>query len=660
MKSLKTVFSFALLFFGADLQAGKLGVDDFLADPDVYDVAISPSGRYLAEVRRQNEMRIVTIRDLDVEGWPQIGQVADDILRAYSVEWANDERLLVHMLIPVSMRKVRRESDDEDFDIDNHYMTSRTIAIGRDGEDDVILMKDAWRARRSNLSLSSVRSIAHDPKHVLMPALNRGFAVLYKVNVYDGTSKAIATGGSRTLSFISDKNGLLSYRVDRSGVYGRGLKIFEYIDGKEWEFVEKIEVDVEDEPSLDAGDLIGLANDGGLFYRKRNEKTGYYEILKRHLKNDKTETIVSLANSDVLGLVFDGGTGEVIGYRVEEDDVIRERYFDQTRQARYDSLKNKLAKYALHFHSLDREGRRSVIRSYGPDFPGGYFIYDHKQDSLSMYAHEYSRLKLDDLAFPAVMTYAARDKVKIRAYVLLPPGYRPGQPYPMVLLAHGGPHTRSYAVYNNFAQFIATRGYIVLMPNFRGSTGYGLEFEKAGYKQWGRLMQDDLEDAVTYMVKKGYADPSKVCIAGASAYGGYAALMGLIKSPSIYKCGISINGVTHLRDHLKGMLRFLDSDKLRARILETMGDPDADKDYLNSHSPLLRSGEIKSPLLLIASIRDSTVSLEQSEDLADSLEEAKAKFTFLKVKYAWENFSNEAEDQEEVYKAVEEFLKKNL
>jgi dipeptidyl aminopeptidase/acylaminoacyl peptidase len=640
------------------VQAGKLSVDDFLADPDVYDVAISPNGRYLAEVGRHKELRVVTIYDLDAEGAPQIGQVADDILRAYAIEWANDERLLVHMHIPLNMRIVRRESDEEDFDIDDHYMTSRTIAIGRDGKDDVVLMKDAWRARRSNWSLSSVRRIADDPKHVLMPAFSKGMATLYKVNVYDGTSEPVVTGGNRTYVFIADKSGQPLYRIDTTFTGGRGIRIYKYLNGEEWQFVEKIPLDAEDESSPNLDDLVGLSIDGGLFYRKRNEKTGYYEIVKRHAKTDKEETFVSLPDRDVLGLNFDKETGNVDGYRVEEDDVIRVRYFDQARQALYDKPKNKLAKYAFNFHSRDREGRRSIINSYGPDFPGSYFIYDHKQDNLSIYAHERGRLTLDDLAVPAVVTYPARDKVKIRAYVLLPPGYKPGQPYPLVLLPHGGPHARSYALYDDLAQFIATRGYIVMMPNFRGSTGYGLEFEKAGYKQWGRLMQDDLDDAVTYMVKKGYADPARVCIAGASGYGGYAALMGLIKSPSIYKCGISINGVSHLRDQLKDRLRFNSgSEKSIAKILETMGDPDADKDYLNSYSPLPRANEIKSPLLLIAGSRDA-VQFYQSKDLADALEDSKAKFTYLKVKYAAD--IDEQEDAAKVYKAVEEFLQKKL
>jgi dienelactone hydrolase len=661
IKAVRAAIWLSMVFASASVHAAGLTVDDFIADPDTYDVAISPNGRYLAEIHRQNEMRLVTIRDLEAEGWPVIGQLGDDVLRAYSVMWANDERLLVHLLVPLNTNTARKEAaKKEDFDLDDYHMASRTISVNREGKDSVELLRDVWRAR-ANWNLSRARRIlSEDAKHVLMTAYVKGRLSLYTVNVYDGASKFVVAGGLETIFFLSDKSGRPLYRLDISD-YSRKIKIFKFLGGEEWEYIEKIEFkETEDEESdLEMWDLVGLANDGGIFYRKRNRQTGYYEILKRHPKGGPSEVVVSLPDRDVLSLLLDEETHEVTGYRVEEDDVVRERYFNKARQAEYDKLRDKLAKYALHFYSVDREGRRSVISSYGPDFPGTFFVYDHKQDRLSAYGRSQGRLKLEDLGVPAVVTYLTRDKAKIRAYVLLPPGYQPGKSYPMVLLPHGGPHARDYAFYDNFAQFIATRGYIVIQPNFRGSTGYGLEFEKAGYKQWGRLMQDDLDDAVAFMVKKGYADSSRICIVGGS-YGGYAALMGLVKSPSIYKCGISINGVTHIRDQAKYFInRYSKWSEVVDRVRETMGDPDIDKDYMNKHSPLLRADEIKSPLLLIAGDRDAIVPFEQSKSLAKALKR-RTDFTFLPVKDAGHNVFYWRKDREKVFKAVAEFLQKNL
>jgi dipeptidyl aminopeptidase/acylaminoacyl peptidase len=516
-----------------------------------------------------------------------------------------------------------------------------------------MLLNDSWRLQ-SHLNLSRVSHILpNDPEHVLMTSFVGPRPALFKVNVYDGSSETVIKGGRRTEGFLSDNNGNPLYRWD---VVFRGKAIFIYKledDGK-WEHVETIEFDEEDEFGL-----VGLAKDGGLLYRKRNEETGYYEIIKRHKSEGRTEVLVSLPDRDVLSLIIDSQSDQVIGYRVE-GDVIRNRYFDEELQAEYDNLKDRLMGYGFHFYSMSDKRRRSVIKSYGMDFPGSYFIYDHEKDELAFHANIYGGLRLVDLAVPATTTYLTRDKAQVRMYILLPPGYRQGQSYPMVVLVHGGPQARSYALYNNFAQFIATRGYIVVQPNFRGSTGYGLEFEKAGYKELGRLMQDDLDDAVAFMVKKGMADESRVCIAGIS-YGGYAALMGLIKSPALYRCAISINGVTHLRDQVKfDEKRFSNWPVLIDGVHERIGDPKVDRKYMDEHSPLLRAGEIKSPLLLIAGERDEVVPFKQSRNLAKALKRAKAEFTFLPLEDAWHNVFYYREDREKVYKAVEGFLKKNL
>lgn len=647
-----------LSYGGAHADSGRLTIDDFIADPDVYDVAVSPSGRYLAEVWQQDKTRILTIRDLDTPGAPKVGQIGDRILRPYAVTWVNDERLLVHLLVPYGTEKVRRQAEKkEDFDIDDYYMASRTIAMNRDGKESVSLLNDVRRLKNYG-NLSRVhRTLKSDPNHVLMSAFVNDRFTLFKVNIHDGASQVITTGVLRTFAFICDPDGNPLYRMDVSN--GKAILIFKFEGEGKWERVARIEFDEEDENGPEWGDLVGLAKDGSLLYRKRNEQTGYYEIVKRHVKDGRTEVLVSLPDRDVLSLILDENSEEVIGYRYE-DDVFRSRYFDEGRQAEYDKVKNKLGRYGFHFHSVDRAGRRSIIKSYGPDFPGSYFIYDHKKDELGFYANIYERFKPEKMAAPAVATYLTRDQAKIRTYILLPPGYKPGQAYPMVVMVHGGPHSRSYAIYDDLSQFIATRGYIVVEPNFRGSTGYGLEFEKAGYKQWGRRMQDDLDDAVAFMVKKGFADPSRVCIAGGS-YGGYAALMGIIKSPTLYKCAISINGVTKLRDQVKyDERRFLEWPELVKYVHETIGEPGADREYLEGHSPFLRIKEIKSPLLLIAGKKDYVVPFHHSADMATLLKRAKAQVSFLPLDEAGHNVFYREEDARQVYKAVEEFLQKNL
>jgi cephalosporin-C deacetylase-like acetyl esterase len=142
------------------------------------------------------------------------------------------------------------------------------------------------------------------------------------------------------------------------------------------------------------------------------------------------------------------------------------------------------------------------------------------------------------------ISYQARDNATIPAYVTIPPGVKP-ENLPLVVLPHGGPEARDYPTFDWQAQFLATRGYAVLQPQFRGSTGFGEEYRKAGYRQWGGVMQNDITDGVKALIEQGLADPRRICIFGAS-YGGYAALAGAAFTPGLYACAVSVNGISDL------------------------------------------------------------------------------------------------------------------
>lgn len=202
-------------------------------------------------------------------------------------------------------------------------------------------------------------------------------------------------------------------------------------------------------------------------------------------------------------------------------------------------------------------------------------------------------------------------------------------------------------------------GYIVIQPNFRGSSGYGIEFEEAGYGEWGGLMQDDLEDAVRFLAEQQVIDINNVCIIG-SSYGGYAALMGSIKTPSLYKCAVSINGVTHLPKQIKYDLKTIKSERIRNYILESIGDPKTDLEKLNAHSPALHAEKIEAPILLIHSDKDEIVPYNQAKLMNKALKKHKKDFEFITL----ENTGNQAfyyrEDTELIYKKIEAFLDQNL
>ena len=173
--------------------------------------------------------------------------------------------------------------------------------------------------------------------------------------------------------------------------------------------------------------------------------------------------------------------------------------------------------------------------------PGKYFLGDRDQKSLGVIANIYPQLE-GKLQGSKKVTYTARDGQKIEAYITLPEGYKEGTPCPAVIFPHGGPMARDYGGFDYWAEFFAAKGIAVLQPNFRGSSGYGREFAEEAVQRFGLTMQDDLTDAAGWLIKEEIADPKRIAIAGAS-YGGYAALMGAVKTPDLFRCAISFAGI---------------------------------------------------------------------------------------------------------------------
>jgi dipeptidyl aminopeptidase/acylaminoacyl peptidase len=206
----------------------------------------------------------------------------------------------------------------------------------------------------------------------------------------------------------------------------------------------------------------------------------------------------------------------------------------------------------------------------------------------------------------------------INAYVTHPANKK-HQSAPLIVLPHGGPEVRDIYGFDPMVQFLTSRGYRVFQPNFRGSAGYGKAFAQAGYGQWGGLMQDDITDGVNHLIKTGKAKHGNICIAGVS-YGGYAALMGAVKTSELYQCAVSINGIADLKamiDYDKDLYG-KDSD-VYAYVKKLMGDPKRDADRIKATSPLTHAANINTPLLLIHGAKDKVVPVKQSQALSTAL-----------------------------------------
>ena len=203
-------------------------------------------------------------------------------------------------------------------------------------------------------------------------------------------------------------------------------------------------------------------------------------------------------------------------------------------------------------------------------------------------------------------------------------------------------------------------GYIVIKPNFRGSTGYGKAFEESGYKEWGGKMQEDLEDAVAFLIKEGLVDASKVCIVGAS-YGGYAALMGAVKTPDMFQCVVRYKWCHALaRAGVEFDLNKFESEELHNFIKESIGDPDVDADMLKARSPALLAKNIKVPVLLIHGDKDDVVPYEQAEMMEKAMKKHNKTVEFITLEDTGHSIFYYDDDIRTVYDAVERFLAESL
>jgi dipeptidyl aminopeptidase/acylaminoacyl peptidase len=290
--------------------------------------------------------------------------------------------------------------------------------------------------------------------------------------------------------------------------------------------------------------------------------------------------------------------------------------------------------------------------------PGSFYLVDRAKREFGIVGRCAAWIDSGQMAKVKPIEYPARDGLTIHGYLTLPP-HCAGTNLPMIVKPHGGPGARDRWEFDPEVQFLANRGYAVLQMNFRGSIGYGLSFWRAGFKQWGGKMQDDLTDGVRWAISQGIADPSRIGIFGAS-YGGYAALTGLIKTPELFRCAISYVGVTDVRaitrrSYLEGQAR-KDFDRV---VREEVGDYRADKKELEAISPTHLVDGIKVPVLLAYGGRDPIVPVEQGYTLAEALKKQHKKVELIVEKNEGHGFRTLAA-RTNLFHRIELFLAENL
>ncbi len=396
-----------------------------------------------------------------------------------------------------------------------------------------------------------------------------------------------------------------------------------------------------------------------------------YMISNKGDKVDLTQLILFDPQTGAQELVESDPEGQVDFGGAEFSDVTDElvvtyylgdrvRIYPKSDQVKRDLelLRKKLPEGEISLGSSTEDETRHLVSVTRDVDPGSTYLYNRKTGEVELLYRSRPELPSEHLAPMKAIRYKARDGLEIPAYLTLPKGIAPRN-LAVVVLPHGGPWARDAWGYDPFAQFLANRGYAVLQPNFRGSTGYGKAFLNAGNEEWGTgAMQHDISDGVKYLIEQGIADPERVGIFGGS-YGGYATLAGLAFTPDLYAAGVSYVGPSNLITLLKSIPPYWAPIK---KIFDVrLGDPDdpADRERLMAQSPLFSSERITAPLLVIQGANDPRVKKAESEQIVVALRELQREVEYLLAEDEGHGFAGR-ENRLAVAVAMERFFAKQL
>ena len=307
--------------------------------------------------------------------------------------------------------------------------------------------------------------------------------------------------------------------------------------------------------------------------------------------------------------------------------------------------------------NLSRDDQRLLFLSFSDRDPGSFHVLDRTAKTFKPLGARMDWLDPETMSPAYAIHYKARDGTRIHGYPTVPVGHE-AEGLPLVVMPHGGPWVRDNWGFNPLVQLIASRGYAVLQMNYRGSKGYGSAFEILGKKQIGRGIQDDIEDATRWAIKAKVAHPARIAIVGGS-YGGFSALFALGKTPELYRCGISLSGVTDWDAIFNRAEKDIDLRAARQFWIERIGDPDEEPDFLRSISPVRFAQDITAPVLLIQGKDDYNVPPSQAIAMEKALTKAGNPATMLLLKNTGHGLDNESA-RLEAFESIVSFLEQHL
>jgi len=596
-------------------------LEDFFRNPEKTSIQISPEGDYLAWLEPYESMLNIFVKDLQTG---EVKRVTNATKRGiYGFFWANKNRIVYVM--------------DEGGDENMHL-----YGVDWDGANPIDFTP--FDKVKCNL----LDDLENDEEHILFSMNQRNATIfdVYRLNLDTGEMQMIAENPGNILGWLTDHDGKLRFALASDGVNQDYL----YRETEDAEFREIANYNFKE----NAGALFFTMDNRALYVSSNlnRDKRALYEydlatgrpvkLVFEHPDVDVSNLLFSKARKVITGAVF-------------YTDKRRYHFFDEHRRQIQDFLDNQLPGFENSLSSYTRDESKYIAFSATDRSRGAYYLLDVDKWTLEKLFDVAPWLNPDELAEVKPIQYTARDGLKINGYLTLPVG-KEAKNLPVVVNPHGGPWARDLWGFNPELQFLANRGYAVLQMNFRGSTGYGRKFWELSFKEWGLTMQDDITDAVDWLVAQGIADPKRIAIYGAS-YGGYATLMGIVKNPDLYAAAVDYVGVSNMFTFLESIPPYW--EPIRNMLYEMVGHPETDAEYFKSVSPSLNAEKIKTPLFIAQGANDPRVKKQESDQMVEALQARGVEVEYMVKDDEGHGFFNEA-NQFDFYRAMEAFLQKHI
>jgi dipeptidyl aminopeptidase/acylaminoacyl peptidase len=568
----------------------------FFGDPEIAGAQISPDGAYIAFVKPVKGTRNVWVKKT-AEPFTSAKPITADTKRPIpGFFWSRDGKYVLF---------VQDKAGDENYNV---YAVNPADAPA--AGQDVPPARNLTDVKGVRASIFSVPRSEPDAIYVGLNDRDPAWHDLYKVKISTGERTLIRKNTERITAYVFDLKDQL--RLATRSAENGDTEVLR-VDADKFTKVYSCTV-------FEACGPVRYHKDGERVYFQTNKGTDV-DLVRLELWNPTTgkEELVEsdpLKHVDFGNAIFSDVSNDLIATTYDDE---RERIYwkDKAFEADYKNLQKQLPGKEINFGSSTKDEKLWIISANADTDPGSTYLYDRSTNKLTLQYQAREKLNRSYLAPMKPVKYPSSDGLEVPAYLTLPKGVE-AKNLPAVIVPHGGPWYRDSWGYNAFAQFLANRGYAVLQPNFRGSTGYGKRFIDAGNKQWGDKMQDDVTWGAKYLIAQGIADPQRVGIMGGS-YGGYATLAGVAFTPDVYAAGVSIVGPSNLMTLLESIPPYW--EQIRKLFYERMGDPNTPegKAQLLRQSPLTAAAKIKTPLLVIQGANDPRVNKRESDQIVIAL-----------------------------------------